>query len=396
MSALPNFVSGAMRLCATGPVGSAVLAEGCRFQREDAAATFDKRRSGPEFAATMGRGTSIDKSRDMMRTLMKSIVLFSLLLTSALTHANTVTYVYTDPQGTPLAEADASGNITATFDYAPYGKQALGTAPNGPGYTGHVNDPDTGLVYMQARYYDPAVGRFISTDPVGPRAGNVFNFNRFSYVDNNPILNIDPDGRCTGTHICNGDGTAVSTGTFTTRALAGDAVQARVATAQSRLNQAVNYLQRHEKDVSGSYSSPGNAASAFGHTFAKESGKLGVEFGANIISGLGDHRLNYSLTDFGISVDFFRSGPYGGLALGVAIAGRPGDPSYWGFVHTHWANLDPSRPFSWNDIQVMINRKVNGYLFFPNESSDSFDYSKYNPRTMVPAYVYWNQAKFSF
>jgi len=109
-----------------------------------------------------------------------------------------VTYVYTDPQGTPLAEADVNGNITATFDYAPYGSIALGTAPNGPGYTGHVNDPDTGLVYMQARYYDPSVGRFVGTDPVGPSAGNSFNFNRYNYANNNPIVNMDPDGRLTG------------------------------------------------------------------------------------------------------------------------------------------------------------------------------------------------------
>ncbi|MDE2155714.1 MAG: RHS repeat-associated core domain-containing protein [Xanthomonadaceae bacterium] len=111
-------------------------------------------------------------------------------------HAGTVTYVYTDPQGTPLAEADASGTITATFDYAPYGKQALGTAPNGPGYTGHVNDPDTGLVYMQARYYDPVVGRFLSVDPIGPTAGNAFNFNRFVYANDNPYRYTDPFGMC--------------------------------------------------------------------------------------------------------------------------------------------------------------------------------------------------------
>ena len=108
-----------------------------------------------------------------------------------------VTYVYTDPQGTPLAEANANGVITATFDYAPYGKQALGSPPNGPGYTGHVNDPDTGLVYMQARYYDPTTGRFLSTDPLGPAAGNVYNFNRYAYASNNPIVNMDPDGRDT-------------------------------------------------------------------------------------------------------------------------------------------------------------------------------------------------------
>ncbi len=110
--------------------------------------------------------------------------------------ANTVTYVYTDPQGTPLAEANASGTITGTFDYAPYGSQAMGPAHDGPGYTGHVNDADTALVYMQARYYDPAVGRFLSVDPVGPSPGELFHFNRYDYTNNNPINHTDPDGRC--------------------------------------------------------------------------------------------------------------------------------------------------------------------------------------------------------
>jgi RHS repeat-associated protein len=113
----------------------------------------------------------------------------------------TVTYVYTDPQGTPLAETDASGNITATFDYTPYGTYAPngtstpGPNPNGPGYTGHVNDPETNLVYMQARYYDPATGQFLSTDPMSPTEGDTFNFNRYAYASNNPVLNIDPTGR---------------------------------------------------------------------------------------------------------------------------------------------------------------------------------------------------------
>ena len=117
------------------------------------------------------------------------------LLSCFAAHAGTVTYVYSDPQGTPLAEADAQGNITARFDYAPYGSIAMGIAPNGPGYTGHVNDPDTGLVYMQARYYDPVTARFLSIDPKTPNAGNTLNFNRYAYANNNPIVNIDPDGR---------------------------------------------------------------------------------------------------------------------------------------------------------------------------------------------------------
>lgn len=113
--------------------------------------------------------------------------------------AGTVTYIYTDPQGTPLAEADVNGNVTSTFDYRPYGSNYIGAgmaaAPNGPGYTGHVSDPDTALIYMQSRYYDSAIGRFLSIDPVSSWAGDPFKFARYVYASNNPILNIDPDGR---------------------------------------------------------------------------------------------------------------------------------------------------------------------------------------------------------
>jgi RHS repeat-associated protein len=133
-----------------------------------------------------------------MNCLKKLLSITGLWLALALAaHAGTptVTYIYTDPQETPLAETDAQGNITATFDYRPYGSQALGTPPKGPGYTGHVNDPDTGFVYMQARYYDPSIGRFVSVDPIGPAPGALFGFNRFKYAANNPSNVIDPDGR---------------------------------------------------------------------------------------------------------------------------------------------------------------------------------------------------------
>ena len=135
----------------------------------------------------------------LLRWLMLSLLFVG---THALAQTGgTVTYVYTDPQGTPLAETDASGNITATFEYTPYGTYAPqgtsvpGPAPKGPGYTGHVNDPETSLVYMQARYYDPVTGRFLSTDPVQPSGGDAFGFNRYAYVSNNPVMRTDPDGK---------------------------------------------------------------------------------------------------------------------------------------------------------------------------------------------------------
>jgi uncharacterized protein RhaS with RHS repeats len=49
---------------------------------------------------------------------------------------------------------------------------------------------------MQARYYDPVIGRFYSNDPVGWVANNpVYSFNRYSYANNNPYKYVDPDGR---------------------------------------------------------------------------------------------------------------------------------------------------------------------------------------------------------
>jgi RHS repeat-associated protein len=120
--------------------------------------------------------------------------LFLALLGSA--HAaEKVTYYYTNEQGTPLVTADAAGVVSTSPDYRPYGAQAQGSPVDGPGYTGHVADADVGLVYMQARYYDPQVGRFLSTDPVGPIEGSLFNFGRYAYADNNPVLYIDADGQ---------------------------------------------------------------------------------------------------------------------------------------------------------------------------------------------------------
>ena len=185
--------------------------------------------TGSRHAGTTRGASAISdgSARAKIRTVRWLLLLWLGWALVGVAHAGTVTYVYTDPQGTPLAEADASGNITATYDYTPYGSQALGTAPNGPGYTGHVNDPDTGLVYMQARYYDPSVGRFISTDPVGPSVGNAFNFNRFAYANNNPIVNDDPTGRCTGSHIEDSNGNCASTGTTTTKVTAASVTAVR-------------------------------------------------------------------------------------------------------------------------------------------------------------------------
>ena len=79
--------------------------------------------------------------------------------------------------------------------YRPFG-DTVETPKDDVGYTGHKFDTDLHLSYMQARYYDPVIGRFLSNDPVGwvPKSP-VHSFGRYTYTNNNPYKYTDPDGR---------------------------------------------------------------------------------------------------------------------------------------------------------------------------------------------------------
>jgi len=108
----------------------------------------------------------------------------------------TVEYIHTDALGSPVAVTDASRNVIERSEYEPFGKVLVPASPaDGIGYTGHVLDAATGLNYMQQRYYDPQIGRFLSVDPVTAYEKPLTNFNRYVYALNNPYKFTDPDGR---------------------------------------------------------------------------------------------------------------------------------------------------------------------------------------------------------
>lgn len=106
------------------------------------------------------------------------------------------TFMHWDHLGSAVAGTDTSGLISWQEDYTPFGESRQNPAgiQDNESYTGHIQDTDTGLTYMQARYYDPAIGRFLSTDPVGFIEGGPTYFNRYAYVGNNPINMTDPTG----------------------------------------------------------------------------------------------------------------------------------------------------------------------------------------------------------
>lgn len=107
----------------------------------------------------------------------------------------TISYLHTDALGSPITKTNASGAVIETSEYEPYGDLLNRANDDLVGYTGHVMDAVSGLTYMQQRYYDPQIGRFLSVDPVTSYSNPVGAFNRYWYASNNPYKFTDPDGR---------------------------------------------------------------------------------------------------------------------------------------------------------------------------------------------------------
>ena len=103
-----------------------------------------------------------------------------------------------DARGSTIAITDASGNITDTFAYDTYGKliSRTGTSNVIFGYNGRdgVVTDKNGLIYMRARYYSPAMKRFINADIIAGSIDNAVTLNRFAYANGNPVSMVDPFG----------------------------------------------------------------------------------------------------------------------------------------------------------------------------------------------------------
>lgn len=138
---------------------------------------------------------------------------------------NGVTYFYRkDAQGNIIAILNASGEVVVKYFYDAWGNQKIlylnyrdskrvyddvSVSPYGAAYDynrelgklnpfryrGYYYDTETGLYFLQTRYYDPEVGRFISQDSLeyaDPETTNGLNL--YAYCGNNPVMNVDPTG----------------------------------------------------------------------------------------------------------------------------------------------------------------------------------------------------------
>jgi len=127
------------------------------------------------------------------------------------TNGTATTYYYVlDLQGDVVAMLNSTGSIVARYAYNAWGKLLSVTDANGAAitdpanialvnplrYRGYYYDAETGLYYLQSRYYDPAICRFISTDAADSAmaAEDIHDTNLFAYCGDNPVLREDKDG----------------------------------------------------------------------------------------------------------------------------------------------------------------------------------------------------------
>jgi RHS repeat-associated protein len=114
-------------------------------------------------------------------------------------------FYHRDGLGSTVALTDAVGAIRAQYGYDAWGqvhndnRDEKGDTrsqkiPNRFLFAGEEQDPNTELYYLRARWYDPEVGRFLTTDPVCGTVFSPLTFNGYAYGLNNPINLIDPSG----------------------------------------------------------------------------------------------------------------------------------------------------------------------------------------------------------
>ncbi|MCD1258176.1 hypothetical protein B5M42_004895 [Paenibacillus athensensis] len=105
-------------------------------------------------------------------------------------------YYFYNGHGDVVAVKDSSGSTLNTYDYDIWGNltSKTETMPQPFRYAGEPQDDESGLIYLRARYYDPAVARFITEDTYTGKIDNPLSLNLYTYAWNNPSKYVDRTG----------------------------------------------------------------------------------------------------------------------------------------------------------------------------------------------------------
>ena len=108
----------------------------------------------------------------------------------------TLYWLLTDHLGSTSITATSSGSKTAELRYKPWGetRYTYGTTPTTFRYTGQREEASLGLYWYGSRWYSPGLGRFVSPDTIIPQPGSPMAWDRYGYVNSNPVRYTDPSG----------------------------------------------------------------------------------------------------------------------------------------------------------------------------------------------------------
>jgi RHS repeat-associated protein len=121
-----------------------------------------------------------------------------------------VYYLFGDHLGSTSITTDSEGNLYAELRYTAWGtvRYANGEMLTDYTYTGQRSEVSNfGLMYYNARWYEPALGRFVEADTIVPEPGNPLGWDRFAYTRNNPVRYTDPSGH----DVCDEEGNCYTT-----------------------------------------------------------------------------------------------------------------------------------------------------------------------------------------
>ena len=118
----------------------------------------------------------------------------------------TVYYYLKNIQGDVINILNSSGQVVVTYTYDAWGKvlSVTGSLASTVGqinpfrYRGYYYDTETGFYYLQTRYYDPEVGRFLNADGIIGANGDIQGYNLFAYCSNRPTIAADHSGEFIG------------------------------------------------------------------------------------------------------------------------------------------------------------------------------------------------------
>lgn len=129
-----------------------------------------------------------------MKFLFKNLVYFVVCLLVCARVNSDVIFLHQDLFGSVSHLSNESGDLIDSYSYSLYG-ESYQNIDEESGYLGHLYDNNLELLYMKSRFYNPKLGRFVTSDPEVFNSDNLaFSFNRYSYANGNPLKYSDPTG----------------------------------------------------------------------------------------------------------------------------------------------------------------------------------------------------------